>query len=152
MLVIGGLLIALVLWIGAMSGIVWSWNRHVPLVMAAGFEVEEKNQHIDLARVARRHTLGWTAFFAGIFLVLALWNFPLGQRVLFAVVLSAIYGLSRIKRGEATRLGKDEPSRVAMFGVARDRLWYRVLATGDWAGYLVGIVFATELVAQALGH
>jgi hypothetical protein len=152
MLTIGGLLIALFLWIGAMSGIVWSWNRHVPLVVEAGFDVKKEHRHIDLARVARRHTLGWTAFFSVLFLALALSSFPLWQRVGFAVVLSVIYGLSRIKRGEANRLGKDEPNRVAMFGVTRDRLWYRVLAIGDWAGYLIAIVFATELVALAIGQ
>lgn len=152
MLAIGGLLIALILWITAMSGIVWSWNRHVPLVVAAGFDVKKENQHIDLARVVRRHTWGWTAFFLALFLALALSDFPLWQRVAFAAVLSVIYGLSRIKRGEATRLGKDEPERVAMFSVTRDRLWYRVLAIGDWAGYLIAIVFATELVAKAVGQ
>lgn len=152
MLPIGGLLIALFLWIGAMLGIVWSWNRHVPHVVAAGFDVEKENQHIDLARIARRHTLGWTTFFSVLFLAMALSNFPLWQRVAFAAVLSVIYGLSRIKRGEENRLGKDEPDRVAMFGVTRDRLWYRALAIGDWAGYLIAIVFATELVAQAIGQ
>lgn len=152
MLTIGGLLIALIIWIAAMSGIVWSWNRHVPIVVAAGFDVKKENQHIDLARVARRHTWGWTTFFLVLFLALALFDFPLWQRAAFVVVLSVIYGLSRIKRGETTRLGKDEPERVAMFGVTRDQLWYRVLTIGDWAGYLLAIVFATELVARAIGQ
>lgn len=94
--------------------------------------------------------MGWSAFFSMLFLALALSGVPLWQRVGFAVVLAVIYGLSRIKRGEATRLGRDEPKRVAMFGVFRDRLWYRVLAIADWAGYLLAIVFAMELLAKVV--
>jgi hypothetical protein len=144
----GALLIALCLWFCAMAGIIWSWNRHVPIVVAAGVDVEKDQQHINFGRIVRAHTLGWTAFFFGLFLVMALSEFPVWQRVGIAVMLSVIYGLSRIKRGETSRLGKGEPSRVAMFGELRDKLWYRILAITEWVGYFGVIIFATELVAR----
>jgi hypothetical protein len=150
MLAIGGILVAAILWMMAMWGITWTWNRHVPIVMAAGFEVEEKYRRIDLKRVARRHTLGWTAFFVGLFLVMALSNFPLWQRLGIAVLLSVFYGLSRIRRGEVHWVGRSEPQRTAMFGKVRDRIWYRILAVAEWTGYLCAIVFATDLVGQII--
>lgn len=151
MLSIVGLALAFSLWIGAMEGIVWSRHRSVPIIMAAGFDVKKRDQRISIARVARRHTLGWTAFFVMFFLILALTSFPLWQRLGFAAILSIIYGLSGVSRGEKHTIGNDEPHRVAMFGPVRDRIWYRILAIAEWVGYLGSLVFATQLVFQVLG-
>lgn len=152
MLAVAGLFVALFAWIGAMLGIVWTRKRHGPIVVAAGVDVRREDRQTSVIRVARRHTAGWTALFVTVFLALALTGFPLWQRVLFALVLAVFYGLDRIRRGEANRIGRDEPSRVALFGETRDRVWYRLLAICEWGGYLVSLVFLTDLLAQAAGR
>lgn len=143
-----GLLVAVVFWTTAMLGIVWSWNRHVPIVVAAGFHVDQQYQRIGLREVSRRHTPGWTAFFVGMFLVMELSDFPLWQRLGIAVMLAVFYGLSRIRRGEAQWVAKNEPGLASMFGTFRDRIWYRLLAIAEWTGYLCTIAFLTQIIGQ----
>jgi hypothetical protein len=142
---------ALILWVGAMGAIVWSWNRHVPIVISAGFDVRPNLQHIGLVDVLRRHTAGWTFFFVLWFFVLGISDFPLWQQLGIAALLAVVYGLSRIRRGEENRIGGNEPERVAMFGEVRDKVWYRALAIAEWAGYLSVIALATTLILKALG-
>jgi hypothetical protein len=142
---------ALVLWMGAMRAIVWSWNRHVPIVISAGFDVRPNLQRIGLVDVLRRHTVGWTFFFILWFVVLGISDFPLWQQLVIAALLAVAYGLSRIRRGEENRIGGTEPGRVAMFGEVRDKVWYRVLAIAEWAGYLSVIALTTTLILEALG-
>jgi hypothetical protein len=86
--------------------------------------------------------------FFGLFLVMGLSSFPLWQRLGIAGMLVIIYGLSRIRRGETQWIAKNDPDQVAMFGKTADRIWYRLLAIGEWAGYLCALVFAAELVSQ----
>jgi hypothetical protein len=94
MLAVADLFIALLVWVGVMWVITWSWDRHVQVYLAAGVVVPE-DQRSTIKRRAQRHTLGWTAFFVGFFLVLALSDFPLWQRLGIAAVLSIYYGVTR---------------------------------------------------------
>lgn len=142
-----GLFISLAIWLGAIQSIVWSWNKHALIVASAGLEVGIDDRHISSANVIRLHTIGWTLGLFVFFLVMALTSFPLWQCLGLAIILSVIYGVSRIKQGEEHWIGKDDPGRVALFGQTIDRIWYRALAIGEWAGYLCSIVFASQLVA-----
>jgi hypothetical protein len=143
-----GLLIALVAWMVVMRAIAWSWNKHASVIADGGLHVAESDQHMTVARIARRHTVGWTLALLGFFVLLGLAEFPLWQQLALAGILAVVYGTSSIKRGESEWAGKDEPDRVALFGRIRDAIWYRVLAASEWAAYLVGLVFVGSLLVS----
>lgn len=91
-----------------------------------------------------RHGLEWTIGLAIFFLLLGLTDFPLWQRLgvagMFAVVLGSLW-LAQSDRGGsaeqaplAQRLGSD--------------IWYWMLATVDWLGFLGLLCFGSELLLQ----
>jgi hypothetical protein len=77
-------------------------------------------------------------------------DFPPWQSLGTALFLAVIYGLSQTRRNEKQWIAKAEAQKVVLFGKMRDRLWYRMLAIAEWAGYLCVIVFATDLVGQVI--
>lgn len=140
------LLIALVAWMAVMRTIAWSWNKHASVIADGGLHVAESDQRMTMARIARRHTVGWTLTLFGFFVLLGLAEFPLWQQLALAGILAVIYGTSSIKRGESEWAGRDEPDRMALFGRVRDAIWYRALAASEWAAYLVALVFVGNLL------
>ncbi|HEU5062007.1 MAG TPA: hypothetical protein VFT79_02500 [Solirubrobacterales bacterium] len=145
-----GLLAALSMWLVAMGVIAWTWNRHVAVMTASGVEVDDRDRHISVERVARYHTLGWTVVLFIFFVLLDLAAFPLWQRLGFSGLLALVYGGHAISRGEGEWVGRDDPGAFALFGRFRDALWYRVLMVTDWAAYLATIVFGADLAVELI--
>jgi hypothetical protein len=146
-----GLGIALVLWCVALLAIAWSWERHLPIAIAAGAEIDETLRQLTLAQVlwqnVRRHTLGWTAFFFIFFFLLALASFPAWQCLGIAVVLAIYYGSIRWRR-EAAGAAKAGSRGASLLGPSKDDVWYGCLAVAEWCGYLGLIVFGSQIVAE----
>jgi hypothetical protein len=147
---IGLLVAALAAWVGVLCGIVWTWNRHVAVMADSGQHFSEADRRIDVGRVIRRHTLGWTLFYAGFFALMDLASFPLWQRLGFAVVLAVVYGTTSMRREEEEWIEAESAARPALFGRVRDAIWYRVLAVGEWAAYLGSTALAADLLVGAL--
>lgn len=148
MLLVLGLSVAVLLWLGVMQGIVWSYNRQASVAAVAGHLVEDRYQHIALTDVIRYHTAGWTATFFVLFVLLELAAFPLWQLLGFSGVLALVYGNAAITRGESEWMGKNDSSAVTLFGRRRDALWYRLLMVAEWAAYLALIVLTAHLVVS----
>jgi hypothetical protein len=154
MLSIIGLGVMLLLWLATLRTLAWSWQRHIPVAIAAGIEVDGEFRGLTSSQViwrnVQRHTWGWTAFFFGFFLLLDIADFPTWQRLGIAVVLSAYWGIIRVQQDE--KGGQEsEPRRDILFGPVKDQVWYRGLAVGEWFGYLGLIVFASQILAEAFG-
>lgn len=145
-----GLFIAITIWIGVLHLIACTWNRHVLAMVNSGVEVVEGDRRMTIDRVARYHTLGWTVAIFVFFVLLELADFPLWQLLGFAGLLSLVYGMSAVSRGESEWIGRDDPAAVALFGHRRDAIWYRMLMILDWAAYLAAIVFAADVLSHAL--
>jgi hypothetical protein len=142
-----GLLIAIVAWVGVAHVAVWSWNRHVAVLVASGLQVDDADTPLGVGRLARRHTPGWTAAILVFFLLLGLADFPLWQSLGFAGLLSLVYGTNEVAREESER-DESEPKGVPLFGRLRDAAWYRLLAVAEWASYLASIVFGAYLLLE----
>jgi hypothetical protein len=84
--------------------------------------------------------------FALFFIVLALFNFPLWQRLCIAGALAIVFGSTWLAQSEQGGLAEAAP-RLRRMG---DSIWYWFLAVGDWLGYLGILCFATELLVKAL--
>jgi hypothetical protein len=134
-----------------MKVVVLSWNRHMALMVAAGIDVDSSDLHIGVRRVMSRHTIGWSFAIFVFFSLLVLADFPLWQRVALASLLAVAYGTSSIRRIEEQRLEGDTPRGVPLFGNVRDAIWYRVLASCEWLGYLLALTFFADLVFGAIG-
>lgn len=143
---IGLLAVALAAWAGFLCCVVWTWNRQVAVMAESGLYVREADRRIDMVRAVRRHTLGWTLFFAGCFVLMDLASFPLWQRLGFVTVLAVAYGTTSIRRDEEDWIRETNLARPALFGRARDAAWYRVLAVGEWAAYLSSLALVADLL------
>jgi hypothetical protein len=146
MISVVGLLLALGAWLLVMQIIVWTWNQHVAIMVAAGAEIDDRDRRMRIRRVARRHTLGWTSVFFVFFVLLLVADFPLWQVLAFSFLLAFVYGANAIARGESEWVGRENPRDLALFGPRRDALLYRMLAVADWAAYLAGIAFAADVL------
>lgn len=145
-----GLLIATGVWVGVLQLIAWTWNRHVLVMADSDIRVDKGDRHMTIDRVARYHSLGWTAAFLVFFALLELADFPLWQLLGFAGLLALVYGTSAIARGQNEWVGKDDPASVALFGQRRDAAWYRALMVTEWAAYLASIVLAAHLIMSLI--
>jgi hypothetical protein len=71
MLAVVGLGAMLLLWLATLRALAWSWQKHLPLAMAAGMDVSEEHRGLSSSQIiwrnVQRHTWGWTAFFFGFF-------------------------------------------------------------------------------------
>lgn len=145
----------LLLWLATLFALAWSWQKHLPVAIAAGMEVNDELRHLTSSQViwrnVQRHTWGWTAFFFGFFFLLDVADFPAWQRLGIAIVLSTYWGIIRVQRDEAQGGQEAKPRRDILFGPMQDQVWYRGLAIGEWFGYLGLIMFASQIVAEAFG-
>jgi hypothetical protein len=148
LLVIGLALMALV-WAGALAGLAWSWRRTVTGYEGDGRTIPEdigRLNSIDVARLnVRRHTVGWSAFYSGCFLVLALIELPLWASLGMVVVLGTYYGQNRIDRGEAEGEG-----RPIVFSRSLDKIALTVIVTLEWCGYFGVLLFAANIAVEAV--
>jgi hypothetical protein len=154
MLSVVGLGAMLLLWLATLCILTWSWQRHLPVAIAAGIEVEGDLRELTASQVicrnVQRHSWGWTTFFFGFFLLLDIADFPTWQRLGIAIVLSAYWGIIRVQQDE--KGGQEgESRRDILFGPVKDQVWYRGLAVGEWLGYLGLIVFASQILVEAFG-
>lgn len=150
LILILGLLLAVVGWIGVLVVIARTTVRHADLGVKAGASITESDRNVTPRRVARRHTPGWTIAFFIFFLLLQLVAFPFWQLVAFICVLSVIYGLSAISSGETAWIGRKDRGAIVLFGRLGDAVWYRALAVADWLLYLAIIVLSSALFAEVL--
>jgi hypothetical protein len=150
-----GLGVMLFLWAVTLRTLAWSWERHLPIAIAAGVEINEELRRLTPSQIAwrnvQRHTLAWTGFFACFFLFLAAIELPLWSRVGIAMVLAAYYGSVRVQRDEAQRERDRQSKSDPLFSPKKDRVWYRGLAISEWFGYLGLIMFAMQILADAVG-
>lgn len=132
-----------------MKGFTWTWERNAELMLSKDLPISESDRHLSIRQVAGRHTVGWTLAILGFFVLLDIASFTLGQRLAFAGLLSLIYGSTSVKRDEDA-WHKNGFDRVTLFGPIKDAAWYRVLAIGEWAAYLVMLVVAASLSVQVV--
>lgn len=140
MLSVVGLGAMLLLWLATLRTLAWSWQRHLPVAMAAGIEVKGDLRELTPSQViwrnVQRHSWGWTVFFFAFFSLLDIAGFPTWQRLGIAIVLSTYWGIVRVQLDEAQSGQEGEPRRDILFGPVKDQVWYRGLAVGEWFGYL----------------
>lgn len=148
LLAIGLALMALV-WAGGLVGLAWSWQRAV-----AGYEAVGRNVPQDIGRLGavdvawlnvRQHTVVWSLFFFGCFLVLALIDLPVWAGLGMALVLGAYYGQIRLAQYEESSGG-----RPIVFSESLDKVWFAVIVTLEWCGYMGVLMFTASIVVEAV--
>ncbi|HEX5984854.1 MAG TPA: hypothetical protein VFY69_11665 [Solirubrobacterales bacterium] len=146
MLIIAGLLISILSWIGVVRLIVWSYNRQAAALVVSDHSLDGQFQPLAMKDVMTYHTVGWTVAIFVFFVLLEMASFPLWQLLGFAGVLALVYGTSAISRGETEWVRKNNPAAAPLFGRRRDQVWYRVLMVAEWASYLAVIILTVHLL------
>lgn len=142
-----GLIALGLVWLGALYALGWSWDRYLNRALAA--DVEISSEHRDLqfgTRVwsnVRSHTVGWSGFFFGFFLLLGLVGFPVWQRLGVGCLLALYYGYLRASR----ETGKYR-DQLSLFSPAADRVWYFIILSIEWLGYYGVLIFAGQLLIE----
>jgi hypothetical protein len=144
------LVLAILLWIGILHGIAWTWNRHVAVMLSSGIQVDTSDQHMTIWRVASYHTVDWTVTFFILFLILELATFPLWQILGLAGLLSLYFGTAAVAKGENEWIGRDGPGAVSLFGRLRDAIWYRTLMVLEWFTHLAVLVLVANLIFEPI--
>jgi hypothetical protein len=144
-----GLVALGLVWLGALCALAWSWDRYLQRALAA--EVEITSEHRDLKfgtllwSNVRSHTVGWSAFYFGFFLLLGLVGFPVWQRLGIGCLLALYYGY--LCAGRETGKYSD---RLSLFSPAVDRVWYSTILSAEWLGYYGVLIFAGQLLVEAV--
>jgi hypothetical protein len=136
-------------WVGALCALAWSWNRYLQRALAANIQISDQHRGFKLSTVLwgniRSHTIGWSAFYFFFFLLLGLASFPTWQRLGISFVLALYYGYLR----ESRETGKHR-DRLTLFSPRADRVWYFTVLSAEWFGYYGVLVFAGQLVLEAV--
>lgn len=93
----------------------------------------------------RRHTIGWSVFFFGFFVLLGLADFPVWQRLGIAFLLSVTYGYQRVTK----ETGRDRGA-VPLFTPFADKVWGFAILSAEWLGYFGVLVFLGQLIIEAI--
>jgi len=137
-------------WVAGLSALAWSWRRGLLVFEEADIDVPDEVCGLRSTEIAwlnvRRHTVGWTAFFFGVFLIAAVINLPLWARLGMALALGVYYGTIRINNENEN----DGKSRAPLFSESFDGVWYPAVACLEWIGYLGVLVFGAKLVGELL--
>jgi hypothetical protein len=135
-------------WVGALCLWAWSWDRHVQLILAAGFDVESEHRNLQSGELVwlqvRSHTIGWSAFFFAFFALQGLAGFPVWKRLGLACVLSVTYAYGRTAR----EVGQG-PERVPLLTPWADKVWYFSILSAEWLGYFGVLVFLGQFFVEA---
>lgn len=139
-----GLVGSALLYLAAIYGIEWSSLRRVRGGDGSGIAVDAPMSFPTAQEILRRHSVEWAVGFALFFVLLAIADFPLWQRLGVAGVLAIAFGSMWLSQSEPGSAAEAAPSFQRM----GSNIWYWLLAVFDWLGFLGVLCFATELLVR----
>lgn len=144
-----GLIALALVWVGALFGLVWSWNRRIQRFRAAGLEVALEHRNLKADEVlwlnVRSHTAGWSAFYFCFFVLLGLADFPVWQRLGVGFSLALFYGYLSASR-ETGRYC----DRLSLFSPRADPVWLFVIVSAELLGYFGVLICAGQILVEVV--
>lgn len=140
----GGLLASLGLYLGAIYGINWSESRRIANATGQDVPVDRKAGLPPPREIWKRHSLEWLFGYLILFVLLTIVGFTLGERMGLCVALALVFGSVWFDQS-----GRNSDPEVRRGRRSVDNLWYWLLATADWLGFLLVLCFASGLLVEA---
>lgn len=144
-LVIGGLLMALALYLAAIYGLVWSASRRINKIEGHGVPVGERPVFPSVHEIWIRHSVEWLLGYFVLFLLLGLMDLPLWWRLGLGAVFALFFGSVWFDQS-----GRNTDKEVRRYRRGASNLWYWVLAVADWLGFMWTLCFASALAVEVI--
>jgi len=141
-----GLFASVALYLSAISAFVWAGRRRIDWASRRGLELGPRPSFPSAAEIWRRHGVDMTLIYGAFFIVLALADFSIWQRVGIAALAALVFGSFWVANSPSP-LGLEvaSPARRKMSTAG-----YWCLSVADWFGYLGVLCFGTALLVEVL--
>lgn len=141
-----GLLASAALYLCAISAFVWVGRRRIDWASRHGLALGPRPNFPSLADLWKRHGVDMTLIYGASFVLLALADFSIWQRVGLAVLAALVFGSFWVSNSPG-QIGLDVASPVRR---TASTAGYWCLAVADWLGYMGVLCFGTALLVEVL--
>jgi len=144
-LLFGGLLMALIMYLAAIYGMVWSASHRISEIEDRGGPVPERPTFPSVHDIWIRHSVEWLIGFFTFFLLLGVVDFPLWQRLGIGFLLALYMGSIWFDQS-----GRNTDKEIPKHRRGASNLWYWLLAVADFLGFLWILCFASALALEVI--
>lgn len=139
-----GLIGSAALYLAAIYGFVWAGTRRMRWGVQQGVTLAPEPRVPSVPEIWNRHSVEMTVIYGGLFVVFALVDFTIWQRVGFAALSALVFGSLWIGNSSITEglPGMSSGQKSA------SNIGYWCLAVLDWFGYFGVLCFGTSIVIE----
>ena len=141
-----GLIASALLYLAAVYAFVWTGERRMRWGAQHGITLSPKPRFPTAAELWKRHSVEMTVIYLAVFVVLALMDFTIWERLGFAALGALVFG-SVWFANSPRDLGLPGSSSMAR---ATSKFGYWCLAVLDWFGYMSMLCFTAAVFTDIL--
>lgn len=139
-----GFVASVILYLAAIYSFVWTGTRRMEWGARHGVALSPEPKVPSVVEIWNRHSVEMTVIYGVLFVVLALIDFTIWQRLGFAALSAVVFGSLWVANSS---ISEGLPG-VSSTRKSASSLGYWCLAVADWFGYLGVLCFGTAIIVE----